>query len=99
VAKEYLQMAFFNFKERLQHYTDVASGKKATKSGSKFTAGEQRAYARGMRDEMNRERRAFAYKNATELERQAYKQQRRERLQAYKASKVNTSPKAKKSKK
>ena len=78
-------MPFFNFKERLQHYTDISSGKKATKKGSKFSDAEQRAYARGMRDEMNRSRRATAYKNATEVERAAYKEQRRQRAEAYKA--------------
>lgn len=51
----------FSFMDRLRHYTDVASGKKATKKGSKFSDSEQRAYARGQRDALNKQRCTFAF--------------------------------------
>ena len=51
----------FSFRERLDHYSGVASGKVSTKSDSKFSDSEQRAYARGQRDAMNRQRCIFAF--------------------------------------
>lgn len=51
----------FSFMDRLAHYTDVASGKKPTKKNSKYTDEQQRIYAKGQRDAMNRQRGIFAF--------------------------------------
>lgn len=74
-------------KEKLEHYTAVANGSKATKAGGKFSEAEQRAYARGQRDARNESKRIFASKNATPEQREAYKAQRKAKRQAYKNSK------------
>lgn len=75
----------FSFKQKLAHYSSVASGKTPTKKDSKFTQKEQRAYARGQRDARNEQRRAFAFKNATPEQRKAYKEQRRAQRAARKS--------------
>ena len=80
-------MPFITFKEKLAHYTSVAAGTKPVKAGSKYSASEQQAYARGQRDAFNEQRRAYAYKNATPEQRDAYKAQRKARNAAYYASK------------
>lgn len=51
----------FTWKEMLQHYTDVASGKTPTKKKSKYSDQEQKSYAKGQRDAMNRQRGIFAF--------------------------------------
>lgn len=63
----------FTLNEKLEHYSNVASGEKAVKADSKFTEAEQRAYARGQRDARNESRRVWKSKNATAVEKQAYK--------------------------
>lgn len=77
----------FSFKQKLQHYSAVADGSKSAKKESKFSQLEQRAYARGQRDARNESRRAFAFKNASSEQRDAYKAQRKAAREAYKASK------------
>jgi len=69
-------LASWGRKEKRQHYSDVASGKAPVKKDSKFSAAEQKAYARGQRDARNEEARAFAAKNATPLQRAEYAEKR-----------------------
>lgn len=64
-------MALFSQKEKRIHYSQVADGSKAVKSGSKYSDTEQRAYARGQRDARNESRRICAYKNSTPEQRDA----------------------------
>lgn len=78
----------FGWKERKEHYTAVASGTTPVKSGSKFSADEQKAYARGIRDEMNRNSRIFAFKNATDKQRAQYAATRAAKRAAYLAKKA-----------
>ncbi len=68
----------FGQKEKLAHYTAVANGDKPTKAESKFSQKEQQAYARGQRDARNEANRIYAYKNSSELERQAYAERKKE---------------------
>ncbi len=63
----------FSLKEKLSHYTAVAKGEKPTKTDSKYSDAEQKAYARGQRDARNESRRVWKSKNSTDLEKQAYK--------------------------
>ncbi len=63
----------FSLKEKLKHYTEVANGKKKTKSESKYSDAEQKAYARGQRDARNEQRRIWKSNNSTPEEKQAYK--------------------------
>ena len=75
-------MPLFFRKEKHEHYTKVAKGKEKVKKNSKFTEAEQRAYARGRMDQVNEDRANYAYKNSSEKQRQAYKEQRaRERAE------------------
>ena len=77
----------FSFKQKLAHYSAVADGSKSAKKESKFLQQEQRAYARGQRDARNEQRRAFAFKNATSEQREAYRAKRKAQLEGYKAQK------------
>ncbi len=80
-------MPFFGLIEKFKHYNDVAKGKKATKKDAKkHNAKEQKSYAAGYRDAVNDQRRAYKYKNSTELERQAYNEKRRQEREDYKKS-------------
>ncbi len=63
-------------KEKRIHYTQVAAGKKPVKKNSKFTEKEQVAYAKGQRDALNEAARITAFKHATPMERENYRQQR-----------------------
>lgn len=63
--------------EKLKHYTQIANGTKLVDLGSKYTMGEQIAYARGQRDARNEARRIFAIKNATPEQRKAYKEKKK----------------------
>lgn len=63
----------FSQKEKLEHYTGICNGEIPTKSDSKFTDIEQKAYARGQRDARNEQRRIFAAKNSTPEEKEAYR--------------------------
>ena len=47
--------------KKLEHYSAIASGKKAPKKESKFSKAEQIAYARGQRDARNEANRIYAY--------------------------------------
>jgi hypothetical protein len=62
----------FSLKEKLAHFTAVAKGEKATKSGSKFSDAEQRAYARGQRDARNESHVIHALKNSTPEQQKAF---------------------------
>ncbi len=53
-------------KEKLEHFRDVAKGKKPTKKDSVYTAAEQRAYARGQRDARNEANANYVYKNGSD---------------------------------
>lgn len=77
-------MALFSQKEKRIHYSQVADGSKAVKSGSKYSDAEQRAYARGQRDARNESRRICAYKNSTPEQRDAYRQKRAAERAEYK---------------
>ena len=77
----------FTLNEKLKHYTEVATGAKPTKDGSKFTDAEQRAYARGQRDARNESRRVWKNKNSTDIEKQAYKDKKAAERAARKAAK------------
>ncbi|MCH5162727.1 MAG: hypothetical protein J1G38_04485 [Clostridiales bacterium] len=81
-------MPRFSLKEKRKHYTQVANGEKPVKKDSKFSAAEQRAYARGQRDALNESARITAYKNATAAERAAYKARKRKEREEYKKSKA-----------
>lgn len=67
----------FTSNEKREHYSKVADGTIAPKKGSKYSAKEQTAYARGQRDARNEEARNFAYKNATPEQRKAYKEKQK----------------------
>ncbi len=69
-------MRFFTQKDKLQHYSDVANGKAEVKANSKFSKKEQQAYARGQRDARNENRRIYAIKNSTPLQRAEYSEKR-----------------------
>ena len=60
-------------KQKLAHYSAVASGKKAPKNKSKYSKAEQIAYASGQRDARNEANRIYAYNNATPEQREIYK--------------------------
>lgn len=77
----------FSLKEKLKHYTKVANGKKKTKSESKYSDAEQKAYARGQRDARNEQRRIWKSNNSTPEEKQAYKDKKAAERAEYKAKK------------
>ena len=79
----------FSQKQKHEHYTQIANGTKKVKDTSKYSEAEQIAYARGQRDARNEQRRIYAYNNATPLEREAYKNKRKEEKLKYKANKKN----------
>ena len=74
-------MAKFGLKEKLKHYTAVASGEKAVKADSDYSEAEQSAYARGQRDARNESRRIYASQHSTSEQKESYKLKKaRERL-------------------
>lgn len=73
--------------ERRAHYKAVATGEIAPKSDSKFSAEEQKAYAQGIVDEDNRQRRVYAYKNATPEQRLEFQNTQRLKAEEYKKNK------------
>lgn len=85
----------FSQKEKLQHYSDVASGVEATKKESKFTDAEQRAYARGQRDARNENRRIFAAKNATPEQKESFRLKRAKAKVAWLEEKAKNKSKGK----
>ncbi|MDR3022042.1 MAG: hypothetical protein LBU60_05165 [Clostridiales bacterium] len=81
----------FSRQEALDHYKKVASGEKSTKRSEKFTASEQRAYARGRVDENNQAKRDFAYRKASAADRKKYEVEQARKRQLYKdKNKSNT---------
>lgn len=51
--------------EQREHYRGVANGTIPTKKDSKFTGAEQRAYARGKVEEMDKQAASWIRKNGT----------------------------------
>lgn len=78
----------FKMKEKLKHYTAVASGEKATKKDSKFSKKEQQAYARGQRDARNEANAVYASQHATPAQKEAFKKKQAKRKAKYYASKA-----------
>lgn len=62
----------FSWKEKHDHYTNVANGSEPVKENSKFSEAEQKAYARGQRDARNEANRITAYNNSTQADREQY---------------------------
>ena len=74
---------WFSNKEKREHYDNVASGKKATKKDSKFSAKEQRIYAKGRVDEMKEQSARYKSSHATEQEKRKYREEQRRKRNAY----------------
>ena len=74
----------FSAKEKRDHYNKVAKGEKPVKENSKFSKAEQIAYARGQRDARNEGLRMYAYKNATQEDRDAYAYKQQLKREEYK---------------
>lgn len=74
----------FTQKEKLEHYTAIAEGSKPTKKNSKYTAEQQRSYARGQVSARQENRRIYAHSKATPEERRRYAEREKTMTQAYK---------------
>ena len=83
----------FSAKEKRDHYNKVAKGEKPVKENSKFSKAEQIAYARGQRDARNESLRMYAYKNATQEERDEYAYKQQIKRETYKKLKKEHSSK------